>query len=154
VKKIDNNLELICELNQILDNNRDKRVVVVGTTCAGKSTLLKNIENAYDMDDLIFPQLTKEEHGHVCHYDVWTPEIGKTMIGLVKDKIKIEPGKPVFGTVVLDSDLIVYLCISDDLLEKRTKMRNAKFENAKNMQNLIEDEIKKSIVPVIEFLIS
>jgi hypothetical protein len=73
---------------------------------------------------------------------------------LVKDKIKIEPGKPVFGTVVLDSDLIVYLCISDDLLEKRTKMRNAKFENAKNMQNLIEDEIKKSIVPVIEFLIS
>ena len=49
-----------------------------------------------------------------------------------------------FGTVLLDCDLIVYLHISDELLLERTKIRNADFTNAKNMQKKIEDKIRNS----------
>ena len=54
-----------------------------------------------------------------------------------------------FGTVLLDSDLIVYLHINDELLLERTNSRNVDFNNAKNMQQKIEKEIKKSNIPTI-----
>ena len=102
------------------------------------------------MDDLVFPQLTKAESDYVCQ-SPWTPKIGETINRLVKEKVRIEPGNPVFGTVVLESDLIIYLRISDELLKKRTGLRGSKFEDAKNMQKAIEVEIKSSGLPVIEF---
>ncbi len=142
--------ELVFRLQQILEANKNKRVVVVGTTCTGKSTFLKSIEGAHDMDELVFPQLTPAEHDYVCQKP-WTPAIGQTMIKLVKERVKIEPGQPVFGTIVLDSDLIVYLHISDELLRERTRSRDAAFEDAKNMQRQIEQEIEQSQIPVIKF---
>lgn len=54
-----------------------------------------------------------------------------------------------FGTVLIDCDLIVYIHISDELLLERTKIRNVDFMNAKNMQNKIEDEIKNSGIDTI-----
>ncbi|MEI6835418.1 MAG: hypothetical protein WCK59_01170 [Candidatus Falkowbacteria bacterium] len=152
LEKLDKKFELISKLSQILNENIDKRVVVVGTTCTGKTTFLKNIENAHDMDELVFPQLTKEEHDYVCSHP-WTPEIGSKMISLTKEKVKIGPGNPVFGTIVLESDLIVYLQISDELLKQRTELRGANFEDAKNMQKQIEEEIIKSNIPVLNFFI-
>jgi len=101
------------------------------------------------MDEEVFPQLTPKEIRFVNQIP-WTAEIGQTMNRLVKEKVKIKPGKPVFGTVVLDSDLIIYLKINDDLLRQRTISRNAQFEDAKNMQKQIEEEIKKSRTPFIE----
>ena len=54
------NDKLINKLQDLLNKNRDKKVVVIGTTCAGKTTFLKEIKNAFDMDKLIFPLLTKK----------------------------------------------------------------------------------------------
>ena len=68
---------------------------------------------------------------------------------LVRTKLSINPGTPMFGTVLLDCDLIVYLHINDDLLLERTKLRNTDFSNAKNMQQKIEEEIKNSNIPTI-----
>lgn len=141
--------DAVTRLQKILDANREKRVVVVGTTCTGKSTLRRNIPNAQDMDELVFPLLTKEEREYVCQTP-WTPEIGQTMTRLVREKVRVEPGKPVFGTVVLDSDLIVYLRISDELLRERTQARGADFTDAKHMQEQIEEEIMRSGTPSIE----
>ncbi len=140
----------IRELASLLYVHKDKRVVVVGTTCTGKSTFLENIPTACDMDKLVFPLLTEEEAEYVCQTP-WTSEIGKTMDRLVKEKVIVEPGKPVFGTIVLDSDLIIYLRISDELLRQRTASRNVDFEDAKNMQTQIERDITQSKTPVIEF---
>lgn len=137
------------KLVKILDANKDKRVVVVGTTCTGKSTFLKQIESAHDMDELVFPKLSKEERDYVDQTP-WTEEIGRTMIRLTKERAVVKPGEPVFGTVVLDSDLLIELKISDELLRKRTISRGVSFEDAKNMQRQIEAEIKKSKIPVIE----
>ena len=136
------------ELKQIFNNNKDKRICVLGTTCTGKTTLIKESNVGIDMDEEIFPLLTPEETEYVCRTP-WTEEIGNKMNELVQTKLKIRPGVPMFGTVLLDCDLIVYLHINDELLLERTSSRNVDFNNAKNMQQKIEEEIKKSNIPTL-----
>lgn len=140
--------EYIEKLKEIFNNNKDKRILVIGTTCTGKSTLIKNLGMGLDMDKVIFPLLTKEESDYVCQTP-WTKEIGEKMTYFVRTKLTIQPGEPLFGTVLIDCDLIIYLHITDELLKKRTNLRNVDFINAKNMQTEIEDEIKKSNIKVI-----
>lgn len=132
----------------IFHENQDKRICVLGTTCTGKTTLLNQLHIGLDMDKEIFPLLTKEETEYVCRTP-WTEEIGEKMNELVRAKLSIRPGIPMFGTVLLDCDFIVYLHISDELLLERTKLRNVDFENAKNMQQKIEEEIKNSGIETI-----
>ena len=136
------------QLIEIFEENRDKRICVLGTTCTGKTTLIKGTNIGLDMDEEIFPLLTEEETEYVCRTP-WTQEIGNRMDELVRTKLSIKQGTPMFGTVLLDCDLIVYLHINDDLLLERTKLRNTDFSNAKNMQQKIEEEIKKSNIPII-----
>lgn len=152
VRKGDKAMKIAERLQKILDEYKNKRVIVVGTTSSGKSTLLKKIKNAKDMDDLVFPLLSKEEKDYVCQ-SVWTEEIGKTMTRLVKEKVKVEKGKPLFGTVILDCDLIIYLDISDELLKERCKKRKTNFKSAKDMQKMILREITKSNIRSISFQI-
>ena len=68
---------------------------------------------------------------------------------LVQTKLKIQPGIPLFGTVLLPCDLIVYLYIDDELLLERTNSRKTDFENAKKMQRKIENEIANSNIETI-----
>ncbi len=100
------------------------------------------------MDKIIFPLLSDEEKKYVCQTP-WTPEIGETMDRLVKERIRIKPGQPVFGTVIIDCDLIIYLDISDELLQERTKSRNVDYKDAKNMKDSIEKDIEDTLIPVI-----
>ena len=139
---------MIEELKEILNNNKNKRICIIGTTCTGKTTLINKTNIGLDMDKEIFPLLTKEETDYVCQTP-WTEEIGNKMDELVRTKLKIQPGTPMFGTVLLDCDLIIYLHINDELLKERTNLRNTDFNNAKNMQKKIEEEIKKSNIETI-----
>ena len=68
---------------------------------------------------------------------------------LIRERIKIQAGQPVFGTVIIDCDLIVYLNISDELLRKRTRSRNVMYEDAKSMKDNIETQLKENDIPVI-----
>lgn len=138
----------INDLKNILESNKDKRICVVGTSCTGKTTYLEYAKNGLDMDKIIFPLLSQEEMDYVCQTP-WTQEIGKTMDRLVKEKIKIQAGKPVFGTVIIDCDLIVYLNISEELLKQRTKSRNVSFNDAKMMKDSIEQELTRTDIPVV-----
>ena len=138
----------INDLIKIFEENKEKRICVLGTTCTGKTTLINNLNVGEDMDKLIFPLLTQEESDYVCQTS-WTEEIGKKMDELVRTKLTIQPGIPLFGTVLLDCDLIIYLHIDDELLLERTALRNADFENAKNMQKKIEHEISTSSIETI-----
>ena len=135
-------------LSTIFNENSNKRICVLGTTCTGKTTLINELKIGLDMDKEIFPLLTKEETDCVCSTP-WTEEIGNKMNELVRSKLSIRVGNPMFGTVLLDYDLIIYLHISDELLLERTKLRNADFLNAKNMQKKIEDEIRNSRLDTI-----
>lgn len=139
---------MIEQLKIIFEQNKEKRICVLGTTCTGKTTLINKTNIGLDMDEEIFPLLTKEEKDYVCQTP-WTEEIGNKMDELVRTKLKIQPGTPLFGTVLLDCDLIIYLHINDNLLQERTRLRNTDFNNAKNMQQKIEEEIKKSNISTI-----
>lgn len=139
---------MLDELKEIFINNQDKRVCVVGTTCTGKSTIINELKIGKDMDDEIFPLLSKEEKDIVMS-DPWTEEIGVYMDNLVRNKLKIAPGCPLFGTVILDCDLLVYLHINDELLKNRCDMRGVNFSNAVAMQKKIEEEINSSSYKVI-----
>lgn len=130
----------IDNLTRIFAENRDKRICVLGTTCTGKTTLISQLGIGEDMDELLFPLLTKEENDYVCQTP-WTEEIGKKMSELVRTKLVIKPGIPLFGTVLVNCDLIIYLHIDDELLFKRTALRNVDFKNAKSMQSKIEKYI-------------
>lgn len=138
----------INKLKEIFEQNNDKRILVIGTSCTGKSTLIEKLGIGIDMDKEIFPLLTKEEKDYVCQTP-WTEEIGEKMDYFVKSKLKIKKGSPMFGTVLLDCDLVIYLHISDELLRKRTSLRKVDFSNAKNMQISIEEELKNCDKEVI-----
>ncbi len=136
------------KMDKILDDNSDKRICVLGTSYSGKSTYLNHYQNGLDMDEVIFPLLSEEEIKSVTKTP-WTEEIGAIMSRFVKEKIIIAPGKPVFSTVLIDCDLIVYMNISDELLRERCKKRNVDFENAKNLKLSIERELTGTGIPVI-----
>ena len=144
---------MIEQLKNILSENKDKRICILGTSCTGKTTLINEFGIGKDMDEEIFPLLTKEEEEYVCKTP-WTEEIGKYMNNLVRTKLKIEPGIPLFGTVLLDCDLIIYLHINDELLKERTEKRNVDFMNAKNMQKAIEEDINNSSIKTITIEVS
>ena len=140
----------LTELKALLLQHSDKRVCVVGTTCTGKSTLLAQIPGARDQDKEVFPKLTEAEKAYVCQTP-WTEEIGQTMTQFVREKVLSEIGKPVFGTVVIDCDLIILLKISDELLANRVAQREAQFIDAKNMRTRIETEVRESGFAYTEF---
>ena len=140
--------DYINNLKEVIDTNKEKRICVVGTSCTGKTTYLNYAKNGLDMDKVIFPLLSDEEKEYVCQTP-WTPGIGETMDKLVKERIRIKPGQPVFGTVIIDCDLIIYLDISDKLLQERTKSRNVNYQDAKNMKDSIEKDLEETSIPVI-----
>ena len=53
--------DIIYKLREIFDNNKEKRICVLGTTCTGKSTFINEMNVGQDMDELIFPLLSEEE---------------------------------------------------------------------------------------------
>lgn len=139
---------LLEELKSILSKNADKRITVIGTTCTGKSTLLKEIPNGVEMKE-ISPALTDEERTFV-NQSPWTTEIGEKMVKIRGEKAKLEIGKPVFGTVIAkNTDLIIYLKIEDEILRKRVNFRNGNFDDAKAMQEWIEKKITDSKLPTV-----
>ncbi|MCB0337021.1 MAG: hypothetical protein KDD62_11975 [Bdellovibrionales bacterium] len=141
---------VISGLREVLSQHRDKRVLVLGTTCTGKSTMLKFIDGAVDQDKEVFPKLTQQESDFVCQTP-WTEEIGRTMTRLVRERVATRPGSPIFGTVVIDCDHIVLLKIGDDLLRERVGKRGAKFQDAKNMQRQLEEEVRSSGISWSEY---
>lgn len=141
----------INSLKNFLEENQDKRIVVIGTTCVGKTTLMKEITESVSISK-IAPPLTEEEKAEL-YKTPWTPEIGERISYLRGERAVIEAGKPAFGTVIpSNTELIVYLTINDQILRKRTEQRGVSFSDAKAMQEWIERRIEESglIVEIID----
>lgn len=137
------------ELKAIFEENQDKRICVVGTSCSGKSTLNKQFVESVDMDQVVFAHLTPNEIVSVDGTD-WSPEVGQKMGELAKRHVTAVPGKPVFGTVIFDDcDLIVYLDIDEDLLKERCEMRGVSYKDATNMDKHIRRQIASSPIQTI-----
>lgn len=136
------------ELKRLLTSNNNKRITVIGTTCTGKTTIMKHIPEAVSLSDLC-PPLTQEQVDYIMQTP-WTRQIGETVAKLRGAKAVITAGKPAFGTVLAsNTELIVYMKIDNQLLQKRTRLRNVNFADAKAMQGWIEEKIAESGLPVI-----
>lgn len=138
---IEGNNNTIKKLENLFFAHKSERICVVGTTCCGKTTLLKKLPYCSDMDSEIFPLLSEDEKAYVCKTP-WSSEIGEEMDRLVKERLKIKPGFPMFGTVIIDCDVVVYLDISLQLLSQRCRKRGVQFHDALMMKNSIENDLK------------
>lgn len=130
--------ETINALNAIFEKHINDRVCVLGTTCCGKSTLQEQIPGTVDMDEALWPQLTKDEEEYICQKP-WTKEIGDFTSKLVKERVTIQAGQPIFSLILLDCEVIIYLDICDELLAEHCKKRKCAFQDAKNVKNAIEN---------------
>jgi len=116
--------ETINALKAIFEKHRNERVCVIGTMCCGKSTLIKQLSeyNCVDMDDEFWPQIPEEEIEVLSQTPI-TNEILNAIYKLVYEKMSIKAGFPMFGFSILDCEAVVYLDISEKLLEKHCKSR-------------------------------
>ena len=131
--------ETINTLTAIFEKHKNDRICVLATTCCGKTTLLKQISDCVDLDDELWPQLTKEEAEFISRKP-WTNEIGDFIDKLVYEKISVKAGRPLFTTIIVDCDVVVYLDISDDLLAEHCKKRGNDFTDSKNVKMSVEDD--------------
>ncbi len=131
--------DTISTLNAIFEKHRHERVLVLATICCGKTTLVSKIPDCVDADDMAFSDITQEEL-EIINQTPWTKEVGDTVDNLVYRNVKIQPGHPVFGTVIVDCEAVVYLDINDDLLLKHCEKRNKSFEDAKSIKEALEGD--------------
>jgi adenylate kinase len=164
-------LETAQNLLKVLDRYKDKQVLVVGVPCCGKSTILQHIPAALDMDKVLFPLLSEGEKEFALQrkfnpdtekfeqmpYDDTDAELvssfelsADVLRTLAEMRLKITPGQPQFATLVLPSDVIVYLKIDDELLRKRVALRAAQNERAqqysfvKKIEKLLEQQLQEA----------
>ena len=131
------NQEIVNSLKAIFEKHENERICVLATTCCGKSTILRQIPNCIDLDDELWPQLTKEEADFISKKP-WTDEIGDYIDKLVYEKITIKPGHPLFSTIIVDCDVVIYLDISDELLAEHCIKRGNEFADALNVKEAVE----------------
>jgi len=142
----------IQKLIEIFENNTDKRILVLGTTCSGKTTLLKSLPECRDMDALVWELLPSEIQAELSNPS-WTDDMCNTWREYVikaKQIIKIEAGHPLFAATSFDSDIIVYLNIDENTLRERTKKRNIEYEIAVANDNRIKEELRNLPVIVVD----
>lgn len=133
--------ETINTLKAIFEKHREERICVIGTICAGKTTLLKQLSqyNCEDLDAVLWPNLPESETAFLSQTP-WTDEMGAEIDRLIYKYVKVKPGHPLFTSVIVDCEAVVYLDISDDLLSEHCKKRGANFTDAKNIKEAIEGD--------------
>jgi len=143
-------------LRHVLLGHAEQRVAVLGPPCVGKSTLVRHIPEALDMDTILFPQLSPLERQSVFRKP-WVPAVGREMRYLASSKIVVSPGQPVFATVVIGVDLIIHLRIDDELLRQRVMLRQERrqyFEDVKGIQEQLEADILDSGILSLNFFLT
>lgn len=158
-------------LESLLKKYKDKRVLVLAPPSIGKSTILQHIEDGVDLDS-VFDDMPVEFKQHVLHHErpfmfidgdkktvkyvekefdpnntehqKYLKETTDLLTGYIQDKMPIEVGHPAFGAVRIDSDVVIYVKISDDEFRRRMESRN------NNTHRLIQPERVMAIKSALE----
>ena len=126
-------------LEAIFEKHKHDRVIVLSTTCVGKSTMIKQKPNWIDVDVLLGECMTKEEI-IFCSQVPWTEEIGEVYGKIMDERVKVKPGNPLFCSYVIDCEVIVYIDISNENLMAHCNERNVDFNYALQMKEEIEKD--------------
>ena len=147
---------VLTELRSFFAANLDKRISVVGASCIGKTTLLLDMPNCIDGDDIVWEQMPRDARAKLKSApEPWTSETVDIFKGYAKTTVfKIKAGTPVFccgvfGIGEMDCDLIVWLNISDANYLERVAMRKKNPETMLRHKAKVEKAVKDATIPVI-----
>ena len=148
------NPNMVQELKKIFAENITKRIIILGTNCCGKTTLIRNhFPECFDIDLIVLSQMSEEMRNEFVEASwPWTEKLKETWdknYSETMKSLKIEAGHPLFSAVIFDSDIIVYLNIDEKTLYDRTKMRDYDYELAVECNNYLKEYIKTTNLPVI-----
>jgi len=137
--------ETINALKAIFEKHKNERICVIGTMCCGKTTMIKHLTeyNCIDADDEFWPLIPDDEIKRLSETPI-TKEIMDTIHTLMHEKLLSKPGQPLFGITIHDCEAVVYLDISNELLEERCNSRgDTTLRDALFVKKYVEDEWKK-----------
>ena len=119
--------ETINALAAIFEKHKNDRICVIGTICCGKTTLIKQLTqyNCVDMDDEFWPQVSEQTTAFLSG-EPFTREMSDLIYKLIYEKISVKAGRPLFGFVILDCEVVVYLDISENLLKAHCEKRGTR----------------------------
>lgn len=136
--------ETINTLKAIFEKHKNERVCVIGTVCVGKSTILNQLQEYHceDLDAVLWPYIPIEEMALFSKLskEPWSIEFGNEIDRLIYKYAKIKPGSPLFTTVIVDCEAVVYLDISDELLAEHCLKRGDSFKDSKQIKEAIEGD--------------
>jgi len=131
--------ETLNTLDAIFEKHKNERIIVLSTTCVGKTTMIEKRPGWIDVDILLGERMTAEEIAFVSQVP-WTEEIGRVYGQIMFERVKAEAGRPLFCSVVLDCEVLVYLDISHENLAKHCEKRGVDFQYALHMKEEIEKD--------------
>lgn len=163
-------------LESLLEKYKDKRVLVLAPPSLGKSTILQHIKDGVDLD-IVFDGMQEEFKKYVLHHEspfmfidgdkktlkytekefdpnnsehqAYLKGTTELLTGYTQSKMSIEAGRPAFGSTLVDSDVIIYLKISEEELKKRIESRNTsthrlvQLERVKAIKNNLEADLER-----------
>ena len=136
--------ETLNTLSAIFEKYKNERVCVLGTICVGKTTLLNRLSEYHceDLDAVLWPIIPQEETLYLNELlaKPWTVECGNEIDRLIYQYAKVKPGCPLFTSVIIDCEAVIYLDISDELLAAHCEKRGASFEDSKKIKEAIEGD--------------
>lgn len=164
-------------LESLLEKYKDKRVLVLAPPSIGKSTMLQHIENGVDLD-AVFDGMPEKFKRHVLHHErpfmfidgdkktvkyaekefdphnlehqEYLRETTELLTKYTQEKMPVEVGRPAFGAVLIDSDVVIYVKISDEEFRKRMESRNSNTyrliqpERVLAIKNILEEDLEKA----------
>jgi len=146
-----NHEKALDKLRKIFAENSDKRICVVGFSCIGKSTLVRDLPECLDFDDIVWQQMPKKVYDELKSipepWDETTMTIWKEYVKNTHVNIKLR--QPVFSIRVEDCDLLVYLTLDEKEHRNRVAKRKKDFELLANHRAKIEKAVKESNLPTI-----
>lgn len=163
-------------LESLLEKYKDQRVLVLAPPSVGKSTILQHIKDGVDLD-VVFDDMPEEFKRRVLHHEnpfmfidgdketlkytekefdpndddhqAYLRETTGLLTNYTQGKVSIEAGRPAFGSMLLDSDVVIYLKISEEELKKRIDSRNmntyrlAQLGRVKAIKNNLEADLER-----------
>ena len=133
---------IVDALKSIFERHKEERICVIGTMCCGKTTMMKHISdyNCVDVDDEFWPQISDEDIERYSETPI-TQAVMDEIFELIHEKVTVRPGYPLFGVLILDCEVVVYLDISEELLKKHCEERgDTSLRDALFVKKLVEDD--------------
>ena len=136
--------ETLNTLRAIFEKHKDERVCVIGTVCVGKSTILCQLDEygCEDLDAVLWPFIPEEDMVQFNQYanQPWTTDFSDEIDRLIYKYAKVKCGRPLFTSVIIDCEAVIYLDISDALLAKHCLARESSFEDSMKIKEAIEND--------------